>query len=1374
MGTFRRNADALRSPSWPFLATLAAAFLMPADADGQTAAAWNGTNGNWSDAARWSTNPAFPDNAGPTTYAVTVGSGFVTLDRDITVQRLSLGGPAVIYGPDAGGPFTLRAESGIDFDYGATIAGPLILQNAGSTSMVGTTIGLYAGAKFANLPGATVTYNNAGISGTGSVDNRGAFVKPSPGIAWVDLAFSNGSGGTVEVRSGKLTLAGGGTHRGTFALAAGASLEFSGGHSFEAGAAFSGTGVAWANGGSFDVNTPLAIPSLRLSRGTLGGTGPLTAFLRLDGTAAISRDLTLAGGTVADGTADLGAGFTLTNPAGSTVLFSNGIIAGAGLVDNSGTLVVVTYDSTISARFNGRAGSVVESQAGSMRLSGGGTHRGKFIVAPLPALRFSGGHSFEAGTAFQGTGAVWAEGGAFDVNTPLTIPYLRLAAGTLGGSGALSAFLQLHGSGTIARDVTLAGGTVTGGSTTLAADATLRNPAGSTLAFGGGAIAGAGLLDNAGTISNEGSAGSLSARVDNRPGSAVLVTAGTLTIGGGGRHAGAFVVSPGASLILSGADAFDPGASFDVSSTGTVAFRGVHTFNGAAPFAGPGTVRFESASVTVHADLSIVAPALSDAGLAGPGSLTAADPTVAGTTTNSTNLLATGAGVGLIGAANLRNFGSVTLSPGPGGTAAVTQASGTGGAVSNYGVLRAGGGTVAVAVGLSNGVGGVLSAAPGATLSVDNSAGGFSNPGGSVAPAGGTVTFTAGTLALPDGTLGGFGSVPVAVTAAKTVSPTGPLAVGSLTMQPGSTFSPRIAGVGAGPSGSVAAAGDLFLAGTLAPAVTAEAVAGLAAGDAIPVASAGGTLYAALPVSDGGRIADAGGLGTFVVRFGPGSPYGAGNLVLTGWRTSAVRFAAEAFAADRTAGPALIGVTRTGGLNGTVRVGWSATAGTAVDGVDFAAGSGTLEFGPGETLKVVAIPVFNPAGAAADVTVDLALSAPAPAAADSPWTAVLTIRNPGGPATAFRFARAAYSTGKNQGNAVIEVRRFGDISAAGSVAWGISPLTAVPGVDYAPVSGTLGFAAGQASAWFAVPLLENPAPPGDVTVGLFLTAASAGSAVASPSAATLTITDTGGTYSRFAFSAAAYAADKDAGEVPVTIVRTGRTDFAATVGWSASPGNATDADFVPASGTLSFAPGETQRTFTVRTMDNPYAAGDVAVALSLGTASRGAGPAAPASATLTIRNATRFGPALRPVPRFRLFLPSAGIHLFTTDPNEYATLPLSGWVPEGVAHRVFAGPRTGAAVEAVAMWRLFDRTRRDHFWTTDAAEYAFLRSLPALFDDEGVDSYVYPSQVASTVPLYRLRFGDGSRHLWTTDANEYAVLAGLGWVQEGLVGFVLP
>jgi subtilisin-like proprotein convertase family protein len=144
------------------------------------------------------------------------------------------------------------------------------------------------------------------------------------------------------------------------------------------------------------------------------------------------------------------------------------------------------------------------------------------------------------------------------------------------------------------------------------------------------------------------------------------------------------------------------------------------------------------------------------------------------------------------------------------------------------------------------------------------------------------------------------------------------------------------------------------------------------------------------------------------------------------------------------------------------------------------------------------------------------------------------------------------------------------------------------------------------------------------------------------------------------------------------------------------------------------------------------------------------------------------------VPRYRLYLDLTQEHLFTTDPNEYATLPAFGWVPEGVAHQVFRSADADPSGGLVPMYRLYDRPNRRHFWTTDANEYAVLRGITTIFNDESVDSYIYADQRPGTVPLYRLVFGGTINHHWTTDANEYATLATLGWVQEGVIGYVLP
>lgn len=57
-------------------------------------AIWNGGEGNWSDASRWSTNPSFPSN-GMDVYSVTIQSGSVKLDRPIEINELTVGSYAV-------------------------------------------------------------------------------------------------------------------------------------------------------------------------------------------------------------------------------------------------------------------------------------------------------------------------------------------------------------------------------------------------------------------------------------------------------------------------------------------------------------------------------------------------------------------------------------------------------------------------------------------------------------------------------------------------------------------------------------------------------------------------------------------------------------------------------------------------------------------------------------------------------------------------------------------------------------------------------------------------------------------------------------------------------------------------------------------------------------------------------------------------------------------------------------------------------------------------------------------------------------------------------------------------------------------------------
>jgi hypothetical protein len=104
------------------------------------------------------------------------------------------------------------------------------------------------------------------------------------------------------------------------------------------------------------------------------------------------------------------------------------------------------------------------------------------------------------------------------------------------------------------------------------------------------------------------------------------------------------------------------------------------------------------------------------------------------------------------------------------------------------------------------------------------------------------------------------------------------------------------------------------------------------------------------------------------------------------------------------------------------------------------------------------------------------------------------------------FSSAAYGAGEGTGQTVVTVTRGGGTLDAGTDRVVTEGGTATAGADYTPVDTTLSFAAGQASADVAVPILEDGAVEGPETVGLRVIPGPGASAGA-PSTTTLTITD---------------------------------------------------------------------------------------------------------------------------------------------------------------------------------------------------------------------------------------------------------------------------
>jgi endonuclease G len=103
------------------------------------------------------------------------------------------------------------------------------------------------------------------------------------------------------------------------------------------------------------------------------------------------------------------------------------------------------------------------------------------------------------------------------------------------------------------------------------------------------------------------------------------------------------------------------------------------------------------------------------------------------------------------------------------------------------------------------------------------------------------------------------------------------------------------------------------------------------------------------------------------------------------------------------------------------------------------------------------------------------------------------------------------------------------------------------------------------------------------------------------------------------FSSATYSVAENGGSISITVSRTGGSDGAVSINYATSNNSATSGeDYTAASGTLSFANGETSKSFSVAILDDAEFEGDETVNLALSSPAGGATLGTPNTATLTI------------------------------------------------------------------------------------------------------------------------------------------------------------
>lgn len=320
----------------------------------------------------------------------------------------------------------------------------------------------------------------------------------------------------------------------------------------------------------------------------------------------------------------------------------------------------------------------------------------------------------------------------------------------------------------------------------------------------------------------------------------------------------------------------------------------------------------------------------------------------------------------------------------------------------------------------------------------------------------------------------------------------------------------------------------------------------------------------------------------------------------------ALHFTASSYSVDEGAGTAIVTVVRAGRSEGAVAVTYATGSGSATPAADYTPVSGTLAWADGDGApKTFTIPILDDGSPEPYENVALALSAPTGGAAlATPGTATLVIRNDD---AAISLSAASFATAEGGENVAVYVNRVGTTPTAVTVHCATGGGTATAGADYVPSAITFSWAAGEVSSkMFFVTPLQDGVREGDETVLVTLSSPTGGAVLASPSAAVVTLADDEPPPEGFvAFAADQYEAANYGGSATVTVERQGGTLGPASVAYATvAGGNATEGtDYLPASGTLSWADGEAgPKTFTVAIVDDLVAESADWIALELSAA----------------------------------------------------------------------------------------------------------------------------------------------------------------------------
>jgi len=216
------------------------------------------------------------------------------------------------------------------------------------------------------------------------------------------------------------------------------------------------------------------------------------------------------------------------------------------------------------------------------------------------------------------------------------------------------------------------------------------------------------------------------------------------------------------------------------------------------------------------------------------------------------------------------------------------------------------------------------------------------------------------------------------------------------------------------------------------------------------------TFTVTLRNAQGGKI---GLISNMLVRIQDNDVPGVLNIVVTNITT------------DEASGQVVLRVERSQGAVGAVSVDYTTINGTATAGSDYTQTDGTLHFAASEFNRSVVVSILQDTVIEGTERFSFKISNPSGGALlGVASNAIIDISDDD---LQVQFSAAEFSATESAGNALVKVKRSGDLSVTSRIDYATVNATAISGSDYIYVSGTLTFEPGQTELTIAVPMIND-------------------------------------------------------------------------------------------------------------------------------------------------------------------------------------------------------------------------------------------------------------------------------------------------------------